>query len=143
MGLHRWQCKLPCEQPGKHLPVLLPRRRLQTHHHPLLLHPPPPAAPPSRARAGSGLRSSMLDPSAFTLAPNGAKSPSPTRSSTTASLHAGGGGGGGGGQRYIVQDPRWKFQDEAMLPKPRDFVGGPRRYRAGRGSSVPLDLSAL
>ncbi|KAK2020060.1 hypothetical protein LZ32DRAFT_7092 [Colletotrichum eremochloae] len=101
----------------------------------------PPTAPPSRARAGSGLRSSMLDPSAFTLAPNGAKSPSPTRSNTTAGLHTG--GSGGGGQRYIVQDPRWKFQDEAMLPKPRDFVGGPRRYRAGRGSSVPLDLSAL
>ncbi|KAK2026214.1 hypothetical protein LX32DRAFT_31126 [Colletotrichum zoysiae] len=101
---------------------------------------PSPTAPPARARAGSGLRSSMLDPSAFTLAPNGAKSPSPTRSNTTAGLHT---GGGDGGQRYIVQDPRWRFQDEAMLPKPRDFVGGPRRYRAGRGSSVPLDLSAL
>ncbi|UQC79933.1 proline-rich [Colletotrichum lupini] len=92
--------------------------------------PPPPAAPPTRARAGSGLRSSMLDPSAFTLAPNGAKSPSPTRTNTMSSLNV-----GGGGQRYIVQDPRWKFQDDAMLPKPRDFVGGPRRYRAGRGSS--------
>ncbi|KAK1840660.1 proline-rich [Colletotrichum chrysophilum] len=102
--------------------------------------PPPPAAP-SRARSGSGLRSSMLDPSAFTLAPNGAKSPPPSRTNTTTSLSTVGGGGGGG--RYIVQDSRWRFQDEAMLPKPREFLGGPRRYRAGRGSSVPLDLSAL
>ena len=42
-----------------------------------------------------------------------------------------------------IDDRRWKFQDESQLPKPRDFIGGARRYRAGRGSSVPLDLSAL
>jgi len=52
-------------------------------------------------------------------------------------------GSGGGGERFVVQDPRWKFITEDKFPKPRDFVGGPRRYRAGRGSSVPLDLSAL
>lgn len=40
-----------------------------------------------------------------------------------------------------IQDDRWHFQDEGLLPKPRDFVGGPKKYRAGRGSSVPLDLS--
>lgn len=41
----------------------------------------------------------------------------------------------------MIQDSRWKFQDDSQLPKPRDFIGGPKRYRAGRGSSVPLDLS--
>ena len=46
-------------------------------------------------------------------------------------------------ERIIVHDPRWRFPDESQLPKPRPFQGGPRRYRAGRGSSVPLDLSAL
>ena len=41
----------------------------------------------------------------------------------------------------MVEDARWRFQDEHQLPKPRDFIGGAKRYRAGRGSSVPLDLS--
>ena len=40
-----------------------------------------------------------------------------------------------------IEDNRWRFQDESQLPKPRDFTGGAKRYRAGRGSSVPLDLS--
>lgn len=68
----------------------------------------------------------------------GAKTPSPTRN---VSLSHGPSGGGGG--RYVVQDSRWKFTSEENFPKPRDFVGGPKRYRAGRGSSVPLDLGAL
>lgn len=55
----------------------------------------------------------------------------------------GGGGGLGGGHRIVVDDPRWKWVDENMFPKPREFCSKPRRYRAGRGSSVPLDLSAL
>ncbi|KAJ9157811.1 hypothetical protein NKR23_g779 [Pleurostoma richardsiae] len=112
--------------------------------------PPPPsnAAPapaPSRARAPSALRSSMLDISAFTLTPNGGKSPSPTRhvSSPVSGPPGGGGGGGGGGDRFVVQDPRWKFVDESQFPKPREFRAVPKRYRAGRGSSVPLDLSPL
>jgi len=42
---------------------------------------------------------------------------------------------------FRIEDARWKFQDESQLPKPREFVGGPKRYRAGRGSSIPLDLS--
>jgi len=40
-----------------------------------------------------------------------------------------------------IDDPRWRFQPDSELPKPREFSGGPKRYRAGRGSSVPLDLS--
>jgi len=40
-----------------------------------------------------------------------------------------------------IEDPRFRFQDESQLPKPRDFVGGVKRYRAGRGSSVPLDFA--
>ncbi|KAI4193037.1 MAG: hypothetical protein LQ346_004026 [Caloplaca aetnensis] len=40
-----------------------------------------------------------------------------------------------------IEDPRWRFQDESQLPKPREFVGFAKKYRAGRGSSVPLDLS--
>ncbi|ODA81760.1 hypothetical protein RJ55_00264 [Drechmeria coniospora] len=48
-----------------------------------------------------------------------------------------------GGGRTIIRDSRWQFKDENLMPKPRDFVGGPKKYRAGRGSSVPLDLNAL
>jgi len=89
---------------------------------------------------------SMLDPSNFTLTPNGggggAKTPSPGRGpSPSPGLSPS--FGGGGGERYVVQDARWRFHGEEHFPKPRTFVGGPRRYRAGRGSSVPLDLSAL
>ncbi|CRK25234.1 hypothetical protein BN1708_014189 [Verticillium longisporum] len=81
---------------------------------------------------------------AFTLsAPNGAASPSPTRSAGGLTSPPPPGAAGGGGARYVVHDPRWKFQDDSMLPKPREFVGGTRKYRAGRGSSVPLDLAAL
>jgi len=39
-----------------------------------------------------------------------------------------------------IEDHRFMFQDENQLPKPREFVGGVKRYRAGRGSSVPLDF---
>lgn len=44
---------------------------------------------------------------------------------------------------YVVHDPRWKFVGEDKFPKPREFSGGAKRYRAGRGSSVPLDLRSL
>ncbi|RMZ88398.1 hypothetical protein DV736_g4364, partial [Chaetothyriales sp. CBS 134916] len=30
-----------------------------------------------------------------------------------------------------IQDNRWKFQDESQLPPPRQYTGGPKRYRAG------------
>jgi len=50
--------------------------------------------------------------------------------------------GGGNGPRFTVQDSRFKFQPDESLPMPRQFTGVPKRYRAGRGSSVPLDLSA-
>jgi hypothetical protein len=74
----------------------------------------------------------MLDPSSYTLSSNGnlPKSSSPNRNSTPSS-------------RLVINDPRWKFQDESLFPKPRDFTGRPKKYRAGRGSSVPLDLSSL
>jgi hypothetical protein len=71
-----------------------------------------------------------LDPSAYTLT-NGGSSPAPgLRAPST-----------NGPVR--IDDTRFKFQGDGLLPKPRPFTGGVRRYRAGRGSSVPLDLSAL
>jgi hypothetical protein len=74
----------------------------------------------------------MLDPSAYTLSPNGSlpRKEVPNR------------GSGQLGGVQAIQDSRWKFQPENMLPKPREFKGVPKMYRAGRGSSVPLDLSA-
>jgi hypothetical protein len=42
-----------------------------------------------------------------------------------------------------VQDSRWRFQDEGLFPAPRRFGGGTKKYRAGRVSSVPLDLRAF
>ncbi|KAF4464091.1 hypothetical protein FALBO_9057, partial [Fusarium albosuccineum] len=110
--------------------------------------PPPPASapglptapsppPPTTRSRGSSLRQSMLDPSMFTLTSNGAKSPTPSKNS---SAHP---PTGNGNTRVVIDDSRWHFKDEDAFPKPRDFVGGTRKYRAGRGSSVPLDLSAL
>lgn len=85
----------------------------------------------------------MLDVSSYTLAPNGSsggggsKSPTPTRSNSILTRTNGGSG------KIVIEDPRWKWVDEASFPRPREFHSKPRRYRAGRGSSVPLDLSAL
>jgi hypothetical protein len=78
----------------------------------------------------------MMDSSSYTLTNGGSSMKSPTSS------HAGGGGREKGRIRPI-HDLRWRFQDESQFPRPREFTGGPKRYRAGRGSSVPLDLSAF
>ncbi|KAF2639888.1 hypothetical protein P280DRAFT_385288, partial [Massarina eburnea CBS 473.64] len=106
--------------------------------------PPPPTSPPPRAMTHQpSMRSmthqpsmrSMLDSSSYTLS-NGAGGTSPTRSSSVS------GGGKKKGKIVPVHDLRWRFVDESQFPKPREFVGVPKKYRAGRGSSVPLDLSA-
>ena len=76
----------------------------------------------------------MLDPSAYTLS-NG----NVTKHDTSPGRDRDSFGGSNGVIK--IEDSRWHFQDESQLPKPRDFVGGPKKYRAGRGSSVPLDLS--
>ncbi|KAF2266925.1 hypothetical protein CC78DRAFT_542199 [Lojkania enalia] len=98
--------------------------------------PPPPISPPSRPTAQTPVRS-MLDPSSYTLMNGGSGIKSPTSSGAGISSHA-----GHKGKVVPIHDLRWRFQDESQFPKPRDFTGGPKRYRAGRGSSVPLDLSA-
>ncbi|KAJ5793792.1 hypothetical protein N7457_000391 [Penicillium paradoxum] len=88
--------------------------------------PPPRAPPPPPAPA--------LDPSAYTLSNGG----SPAPASRSPSAH-----GPSAHGPVRIEDVRFKFQSDGLLSKPRQFVGGVRRYRAGRGSSVPLDLSAL
>jgi hypothetical protein len=42
----------------------------------------------------------------------------------------------------LVDDSRWKFKDEDMLPNPRPYKGIIKEYKSGRrgGSTVPLDL---
>ncbi|RDW75039.1 hypothetical protein BP6252_06181 [Coleophoma cylindrospora] len=92
--------------------------------------PPAPPAPAARSQSQQPMRS-MLDPSSYTLSSNGGlpKQSGPKRNS--------------GSARIVINDNRWKFQDENMLPKPRDYIGGPKKYRAGRGSSVPLDMGAF
>ncbi|KAG6153547.1 hypothetical protein E4U11_006962 [Claviceps purpurea] len=94
--------------------------------------PPPP--PQLRNRGGS-LRQNILNPISYTLSANGAGT-SPSRQSSRSPMLSNGG-------KIVVNDQRWQWKDESLFPKPRDFVGGPKKYRAGRGSSVPLDLSAL
>ncbi|TVY94113.1 hypothetical protein LAWI1_G001232 [Lachnellula willkommii] len=41
----------------------------------------------------------------------------------------------------VINEPRWIFPDEDILPAPRTFVGGCKKYRVGTKSSVPLDLA--
>ncbi|OCK72715.1 hypothetical protein K432DRAFT_81239 [Lepidopterella palustris CBS 459.81] len=93
--------------------------------------PPPPSSPPSRPTAQPPSRS-MLDASSYTLS-NGSGSSGRSPGHTSP-----------GNKRRVVpiHDLRWKFQDDSQLPKPREWTGVQKRYRAGRGSSVPLDLSA-
>ena len=96
--------------------------------------PPAPSLPPP-VRLGSQQPSrSMLDPSAYTLSNGNA-----TNHNTSPGRDRDSFGSRDGVIR--IEDSRWSFQDESQLPKPRDFVRGLKRYRAGRGSSVPLDLS--
>ena len=53
----------------------------------------------------------------------------------------GGGNGLSAGNGAIkIHDLRWKFQDDTTLPAPRQWKGVQKKYRAGRVSSVPLDL---
>ncbi|KAK8156202.1 hypothetical protein BKA80DRAFT_134303 [Phyllosticta citrichinensis] len=99
-----------------------------------LAPPPPPSASPSRSpttAAPPPPRASTMDPSAYTLT-NGGGSSSGTKSGGSGTVNVG---------MLRIHDGRWKFQDDGQLPKPREYVGGPKKYRAGRGSSVPLDLS--
>ncbi|KAI9670709.1 MAG: hypothetical protein M1831_005929 [Alyxoria varia] len=42
-----------------------------------------------------------------------------------------------------IQDSRWRFQDDSQLPKPRPFSGMTKKYRAGRISTVPLNIQCL
>jgi hypothetical protein len=101
--------------------------------------PPPPA--PSRSPSvptagGKSDVSGALQPtnrSSYTLM-NGS-SPSYSRGES----HI----GRSSGARIIIQDHRFEFQPDEALPMPRQFDGGPRRYRAGRGSNMPLNLSAF
>ncbi|KAI9857443.1 MAG: hypothetical protein M1824_004851 [Vezdaea acicularis] len=113
-------------------PSVTPLSSIPSHYSP---PPPPPSAPPPPTSAGplQQPQRSMLDPSSYTLSNGGNQSPSLEWNN----------GQNGRRNSSRVNDSRWVFQDESQLPKPREFVGGPKRYRAGRGSSVPLDLSAL
>lgn len=101
--------------------------------------PPPPKTSPtggipsaggvSLGSDGPSRMSSFPDSSSYTLT-NGSRSRADS-------------GARNSGARFVVQDTRFKFQDNGQLPKPRDFSGGAKRYRAGRGSTVPLDLKAF
>lgn len=43
----------------------------------------------------------------------------------------------------LINDPRWNFKDKSLFPRPKRFVGGPKKYRSGESSSMPLDLYLL
>ncbi|EME49880.1 hypothetical protein DOTSEDRAFT_68622 [Dothistroma septosporum NZE10] len=136
----------PNTSPG---PPALPPPPPMSRNNSLPPAPPPPPAPKASSSGGIPTAGGMslgqisqsttdlptrmptMDTSAYTLTNGRARADSAPRDQI------------GGGGRYVVQDSRWKFQGNDTLPKPRDFVGGPKRYRAGRGSSVPLDLNSF
>lgn len=78
----------------------------------------------------------MLDPSSYTLSPNGGIPRKDVPQNNSGQLSS------SPSRAIEIKDSRWKFQPENSLPNPPPFVGGQKKYRAGRGSSVPLDLSA-
>jgi hypothetical protein len=47
------------------------------------------------------------------------------------------------GARITIQDARFRFQPDEALPVPHRFHGLPKRYRAGKGSTIPLNLNAF
>lgn len=93
--------------------------------------PPPPMSPLSRPVSQAPSRST-LDASSYTLTNGGSSMKSPTSPAP-----------GQKGKLVPIHDLRWRFVDESQFPRPREFTGGPKKYRAGRGSSVPLDLTAF
>ncbi|KAJ4296828.1 hypothetical protein N0V90_006876 [Kalmusia sp. IMI 367209] len=107
-------------------PPLHPQHLLQHLVHPHLR---------PRQSSQAPLRS-MLDPSSYTLTNGG----SGVKGGPTSP------GMSGPGQKakiVPIHDLRWRFIDESQFPRPREFLGGAKKYRAGRGCSVPLDLSAF
>jgi hypothetical protein len=91
---------------------------------------PPPPPPISRQSTNQPVFRPNLDASSYTLS-NG------SHLSTASSRHS------TGSRSSWIEDKRWRFQDDNQLPPPRQFSGSQKRYRAGRGSSVPLDLDSL
>jgi hypothetical protein len=47
------------------------------------------------------------------------------------------------GTSITIRDTRFKFQPDEVLPMPRQFQDLPKRYRAGKGSNIPLNLNAF
>jgi hypothetical protein len=92
-----------------------------------LAQPPPPI---SRQGSSQPVLRPNLDASSYTLSNGSHLSTASSRQST-------------GSRGLWIEDKRWKFQDDNQLPPPRQFSGSQKRYRAGRGSSVPLDLDSL
>jgi len=116
--------------------------------------PPPPPQPPSfQPPMVNGNRSS---PGISSAAAAAASAHSGLQSSAFVDGSSGGSGGlrsrapsgahaGSGPPAAIaaIVDHRWRFQDDAQLPKPRQFTGAAKKYRAGRVSTVPLNMSLL
>ena len=143
-------------------PPVSPSRLAQTSAAPLPPPPPPPppqapSIPPAQAAAMQAFGRSatsvnrpdspsspqhsgygpQIIPNRQPVSTHASNLPASSYTLTNGNSHLSGGGSQG------INDPRWKFQDESTLPPPRQFTGVPKRYRAGRGSSVPLDLNSL
>ncbi|KAF7191232.1 WAS/WASL-interacting protein family member 2 [Pseudocercospora fuligena] len=131
-------------RPAQNAPPPPPMTRARNNSVPSAPPPPAPAPPPPKASTPGGIptaggvsvgspgaasRMNTMDSSAYTLT-NGTRDRADS-------------GARSAGPRTAIQDSRFKFQSDDQLPKPREFIGGPKRYRAGRGSSVPLDLGAF
>ena len=93
--------------------------------------PRPPVSPPSASTSQVPVRPA-IDASSYTLSKGPPQQGGGSFGPSSGSSQAG---------SIRIEDSRWRFQEDSLLPKPRDFVGGAKRYRAGRGSSVPLDMS--
>ena len=105
-------------------------------------------SPISRSRSGSNVpsaggialgerpNSSLADVAAYTLT-NGLTGQSRSRGNSSANTRP------STGSKLVINDSRFRFQNDDQLPAPRAFSGSQKRYRAGRGSSVPLDLASL
>ncbi|KXT09879.1 hypothetical protein AC579_2994 [Pseudocercospora musae] len=131
-------------RPAQNAPPPPPMTRARDNSVPSAPPPPAPAPPPPKASTPGGIptaggvsvgtpaaasKMNAMDSSAYTL--------------TNGTRHRADSGARSSGPRTAIQDSRFKFQSDDQLPKPREFIGGLKRYRAGRGSSVPLDLGAF
>lgn len=117
-------------------PTLLPPPMRMPLSNSVIRTPPPPPLLPSPSFPHASSETSMTSTTNRSNETNGSSTPQASYPSLNTNNT-----NGNHMQPLHVENTKWKFQPDDALPAPRPFTGSKKRYRAGRGSSLPLDFS--